>query len=403
MKSYRLMSQNMPSSTKIAYIAGSTIPSRTANSLQVMLMCQAMARTGLDVELITPFKLQHWTSRHLDPWEYYGVKPVFKLTRSPYPSPHLFLPHTYFTHYGGADLLAAWQVKQRAPTICYTRSLRVAWTAASQNIPTVYESHFPPPTRSKADRLAAAAKRPSFLAIVAISQALADMLIDIGVPSKKVIVAHDGVDLSRYDPRLSKNEARQQLGLAASQPIAMYAGHLFWGDGPDDGKGTHHIIEAAALLPEVQFVFVGGWDKHIKQTEQITRQFSNVHLSGFIPNQHVPRYLAAADILLMPYTTRLPIAGYFSPLKMFEYMAAGRPIIASSLPTIREVLTDGRNASLIEPGHTEALVAAIRKLLDRPGLASQLGHQAQQDVKHYAWEDRVRRIIHFALAARETL
>lgn len=366
-------------------------------------MCQAMVRIGLQVELIAPLKLQQWSSRHLNPWEYYGVEPVFLLTRFPYPSPHLFLPYTYFTHYGGADWMAARQVKQRGPAICYTRSLRVAWTAAGQDIPTIYESHFPPPTHQKTRRLAAAAKHKSFLAVVAISQALATILIEGGVPAEKIVVAHDGVDLSRYNPNLSQAEARQQLGLPANQPIAMYAGHLFWGSGPNDGKGTRHIMEAAELLPEVQFVFVGGWDKHIKETQRLVQQVPNVTLSGFVPNQRVPSYLAAADVLLMPYTTRLPIAGYFSPLKMFEYMAAGRPIVASELPTIREVLIHRHNAILVEPDRTDALVDGIRQILDCPDLADRIGNQAQQDVQPYAWEERVKHIMSFALANRGTV
>lgn len=395
------MLENKPDSVKIVYIAGSTIPSRTANSLQVMLMCQAMARIEFQVELIAPLKLQHWASRRFTPWDYYGVEPIFKLSRFPYPSPHLFLPYNYFTYYGGADWLAARQVKQRGPAVCYTRSLRVAWSAAGQTIPTIYESHYPPPTRLKAGRLAAAARHQHFLAVVTISQALANMFMESGVPPEKIVVAHDGVDLSRYNPHLTQAEARQQLGLPTDCPIAMYAGHLFWGDGPDDGKGTRHIIEAAELLPEVEFIFVGGWERHIKQTQQLIRQCPNVRLIGFVPNQHVPVYLAAADLLLMPYTSRLPIAGYFSPLKMFEYMAAGRPIIASALPTIQEVLRHGRNASLIEPGCTQALVAEIQHLLACPALAGQLGTQARQDVRPYAWEERARRIMNFALSTGE--
>ncbi|MCG3206490.1 MAG: D-inositol-3-phosphate glycosyltransferase [Anaerolineae bacterium] len=381
-------------SKRLVYISGSTIPSRSANSLQTMLMCQAFARLGLIVDLITPIKLWHyWKNRNENCYQYYDVDQDFTITYIPFPSPHLLTSFDTFTFYLGADQFAAWLVHQRKADICYTREMRVAWTTVASQIPTIYECHYPPPTQAKAQKLALAAEQSSMLAVVAISAALRDLLISTGVPAEKIIVAHDGVDLSRYNPTLTRDDARQLLGLPLQKKIAVYAGHLFYWSNKGDGKGTNHIIESAALHPDVLFLIVGGWGEHIDRARNLTSGLENIQFIGFVQNKLVPLYLAAADVLLMPYTWDLPIAGYFSPLKMFEYMASGRPIIASCLPTIQEVLTNGENAILVQPGSTAQLAKGINTVLENPDLAIRLGLQAYQSVLKYTWEKRAEQII----------
>jgi glycosyltransferase involved in cell wall biosynthesis len=107
----------------------------------------------------------------------------------------------------------------------------------------------------------------------------------------------------------------------------------------------------------------------------------------------VPEYLAAADVMVMPTTEDLRYAAYTSPLKLFEYMATGNPVVASDLPVLREVLTDGANALLYPPRDAAALARAVRKLWSEPALGPALADQAWQDVQHYGWRARASRIL----------
>ena len=123
------------------------------------------------------------------------------------------------------------------------------------------------------------------------------------------------------------------------------------------------------------------------------RRAGNVTLTGFVPPARVPEYLAAADILVMPTTPDLAYAAFTSPLKLFEYMASGRPVVASDIPVIREVLEPGVNALLYPPRDADALATAALRLVHEPGLSAVLAEQAWADVQQYGWQRRAQRIL----------
>jgi len=102
--------------------------------------------------------------------------------------------------------------------------------------------------------------------------------------------------------------------------------------------------------------------------------------------------LSQADVLILPNTASAISTRFTSPLKLFEYMAAGRPIVASDLPSIREILRDGENALLVEPGNASALAAAIQRILADPELAAALARAALDQVPAYSWERRAQRL-----------
>jgi len=113
--------------------------------------------------------------------------------------------------------------------------------------------------------------------------------------------------------------------------------------------------------------------------------------AGLVSPARVSTLLRNADVLVVP-TIDTRWARYTSPLKLFEYMAAGRPIVASDLPAIREVLTDGENACLVAPGDEHALAAGIRRVLDDPALADRLARRASEGVAAYSWDRRAERL-----------
>src|SRR5262249_47305156 len=113
----------------------------------------------------------------------------------------------------------------------------------------------------------------------------------------------------------------------------------------------------------------------------------------FVPNSQVPLQLAAADVLVLPNSGRFAQARTTSPLKLFEYMAARRPIVATRIPAFAGLLRHGENAWLVAPDSPEALAPGIERALDAPSLAERLAQQAWHDVQRYTWKRRAAEIL----------
>jgi glycosyltransferase involved in cell wall biosynthesis len=252
--------------------------------------------------------------------------------------------------------------------------------------------------------------------LVAITHALAtDLAEKLDAPRVRVelpqeqadvqtftVVAPDGVDLERYTGLPEPEEARRRL-LGADASLALepdrftagYTGHLY------AGRGVEMILEMAGRLPEIGFLLVGGEPEEVirlRDTVQ-SRDLRNVYLTGFVPNAELPRYHAACDLFLMPYQRRVAassggdISRYLSPMKLFEYMACGRPILCSDLPVLREVLNPG-NAVLLPPEDTDAWVSALQLLRNDPERCMALSEQVRQEVERYTWERRAQHILY---------
>ncbi|REJ77056.1 MAG: glycosyltransferase [Acidobacteria bacterium] len=388
------------SSCRVAYLARSIAPSRTANSVHVMRMADGYHQAGARISLSLP----RWSTRHgveagvRDLHAFYGISPEIRVRRLP--------------RLGGgtgdtllmAGLLPLVAVLQR-PTFVHTRSIAMAWGVRRLSKATVLlELHGPPPEggrrRQMLDDFLA---RPFGKGLVVISERLrtmvAAMLGDSRMP--ETLVAHDGVDHTWLGCTTPTAEARAALRLP-SAPLCLYTGHLY------EGRGLDLISSLAKSMPDVHFVIVGGTEIDLA-TRRRSPTPSNLELRGFCPPNEVLRYLKAADVLLMPYQRRISVSGtgtntadFASPLKMFEYMASERPIVSSDLPVLREVLEDRRNALLREPGDHEGWALAIRELLSNRALATGVASEARTDVERFTWKARAERLISFATSLSGT-
>jgi glycosyltransferase involved in cell wall biosynthesis len=177
-----------------------------------------------------------------------------------------------------------------------------------------------------------------------------------------------------------------------------YVGQLYpW-------KGAGLVLDVAARVPEARVVIVGGqtnWtqdDPDIAALAERARELGvadRVELRGHVPYDRVPSVLAAASVALLPLPDE-PVARLFtSPLKLFDYMAAGVPIVASDLPALREVLRHEENALLARPDDPDAFAAAVQRLFVDPALAARLGRQARTDVEAYSWDARAHALLDF--------
>jgi glycosyltransferase involved in cell wall biosynthesis len=385
---------------KIVAIAGSQIPSDTANSIQVMKACNALVQLGHNLTLIVPGS----PNTSVDLKSHYGLQTDFQIEWLLTSNRRLF----------------TWQAIQHArkynPDLIYTWFIQSAVFSLLYKLPVVYEIHIQPtgvfgPLWHHVFASLRGRKR-----LASITQALVDVLdreYNIRFNVDEVVIASNGVDLERFASFPSTPElARQKLDLP-SAPTVMCTGHLY------AGRGADLFLALATEFPQASFVWVGGQTEDI-ETWKSRAQSDNVTFTGFIPNQDLPLYQSAADILLMPYSRSImgssgtaDSASVASPMKMFEYMAAGRAIVTSDLPVIREVLND-RNAVFCEPSvsnggrvaeqsdayrdHNSELVISDWKskieglFADEPRRIA-LGKQALQDVSGYTWLARAEKIM----------
>lgn len=209
------------------------------------------------------------------------------------------------------------------------------------------------------------------------------------------IVAPDGVDLAIFDIQISRDDARRQLNLPLDKFIIGYCGR-FRTMGME--KGLLDVLHALPLLPpNVIFVAMGGKQNDLLYYRAHAVALGVTDRALFVENfnQHiVALYQKAADALVMPFPFTEHYAYYMSPMKMFEYMASGRPIITTDLPSVREVLNEN-NALFVPPGDPRRLAEAIQHLFDDRCLSDRLAVQACKDVRRYTWENRCRFLFDF--------
>jgi len=373
---------------KILYLANARIPSRTANSIQVMKVSAALASLGHEVELVVPrFHGRPAETHGLE--EHYGVRGGFRV--------RWLAGWRLLGRVAWEGLAAAHALRSRAD-LFVTRNERVAWTLARAGRATVLEVHQPPAKHLDRWAMDALAATPGLRLVVVISEALRRRLVAAHptLGTTRALVEHDGVDLARFAGGPSAPEARARLGWPETPLTAGYAGHLY------AGRGVDLVLELAGRFPLMAFRLMGGEPEAVERVreEARDRRLANVTLHGFVANQELPLHLAACDVLLMPYGKRVEASGgaetggFASPLKLFEYMAARRAILASRLPGVLEVL-DEENALLCEPDDPASWAAALERARD-PALRERLAARARADVEPYAWERRMERILEAA-------
>lgn len=371
---------------KIVYVGSPPLFTRGASAIHVMKMCQAMSRLGVEVELVLPS-----FNSNENPFEYYNVEPNFRLTTLP-----SFKYNTSARHIAHGAVSAVYtRFKRKELDLVITRNMFYAYLAANFNIPTIYDAHHPPVDRVAHLVFKSFKDSDNLLRFSTNSQGLGDIYLSLGLKQEKLVVAHNGVDLNGFKLVPSKEEARRELGLSIEKKIVCYSGNMY------SGRGIEFLIEAALRLKDVLFLVVGGLESDNARYKSIAqdKKAENFLLVGFVPQKAVSLYLSSADLLVMPYTSNMTIrdgtkARYFtSPIKLFEYMASCRPIVATALPSIKEILVDEENALLVQPDSVESLLAAIKRGLTDKGLAEKLSAQAASDVKKYTWEERVKKIL----------
>ncbi len=375
---------------KIACISPSRIPSVTANSIQAMKVCQALVQIGHQVTLIAPGAGPQGSSAE-ERWqalaEHYGLQTRFDCQFIP-PFDGRIARRTF-------PWRAVWRARRLGAEVIYTWLFQSAVGGLLFNLPVALEMHDLPlgwfgPVWYRLFLSLRGKKRE-----LVITQALQEALVASyppHLPPEQSILAPNGVDLERYQDLPAPAEARRQLGLPEMPSVAC-TGHLY------SGRGAELFLHLAPRMPEVHFFWAGGRPQHVEEWRAKAQAagLDNLTFAGFIPNAVLPLYQAAAEILLMPYGLKMGASSgenpveFFNPMKMFEYMASGRPVITSDLPVISEVL--GRESALFcPPDDPDAWQQTIGKLLENATERERLAKNARRQVAPYTWTARAQKV-----------
>ena len=364
----------------IACIATSAIPSRTANSVQVMKVCQAFTQLEHEVRLWLPGSTPELSWEELA--AHYGLRSRFEVSwmRS------LRRGRRYDFCYRAVRAARRWKAH-----LYYLWPLQAAALTSSLGLSTLLELHDRPQGRLGPHLFRRALQGSGLRRLLPITAALQKYLAEAYQTTLKPpfsIISPMGVDLERYEDLPASDDARSALGLRDTFTVG-YTGHLY------PGRGIELLFELARLNPSIAFVWAGGepvaierWRKRLRDAE-----VNNVQLLGFVSNKRLPLVHAACDVFLMPYARRISVssggdtARFASPMKVFEYFAAKRAIISSDLPVLRETLNE-TNALLVPPEDVHAWNAALQTVISDSELRAKLAEQAGLDARKYSWRQR---------------
>ncbi len=370
---------------RIALISASRVPSRTANSIEVMKVCQAFIDLGHEIHLWLPGPEPRMIWSELK--EFYGIRDSFPIS---------WLTSFRFLRRYDFSLRAVLKAGAWDPSLCYVWPLQAAAIASSLGLPTALEVHDRPQGRLGPILFRRFFEGRGAIRALPITEAMREWLSDayqVDLQPPFALVAPMGVDLEQYHNLPDPENAREKLGLAKGF-TAGYAGHLY------AGRGIDMLEDLARRNPDVHFLWVGGEPEAVELWRSRLQQagLQNVQLLGFVPNERLPLVQAACDVLLMPYERKISVssggdtAQFASPMKQFEYLASGRAILASDLPVFREVLNEG-NAVMLPPEDVAAWDLALNQLKADDHRRKSLAESARKDAVQYDWRERARRLL----------
>lgn len=370
---------------RIAFIATSQVPSRTANSIQVLKVCDSFAALGHQVRLYLPGPKPDISWESLQ--DHYGISTEFSV---------IWLRSVRLLRRYDFALQAVLSAGRWKADFFYIWTLQAAALASMLGRPTILEMHDRPPGRFGPILFNLYLRGKGALRLLPITQSLKIWLGREYVEEKVEAISLTspmGVELERYASIQDAPSLRTELGLSEGF-TAGYTGHLY------SGRGMELLFELAKRNPAINFVWIGGEPNEVRSWVKKSEQddLTNLQILGFVENSQIPAYQQACDLLLMPYQRKISISSggdtalFASPMKAFEYLASGKAIITSDLPVLREVFNED-NAILLPPEDIDAWDRTIKELFADEGRRNRLGTRAREDASRYSWKERARRVL----------
>lgn len=361
---------------KLIYLSNGIIPSMSANSVHVMKMCNAFSK---NIETILIGVASESKS---DPSDFYGTTNPFALK----------LIKKYKGILGSLIYLfrILTLVAREKTALFYGRHTIALFLLSKMDHRVAYESHQMPQNRFRCFLEASMFRQKKFLKLVVISQALKKdyMRQFLFLKDEMVVVSHDAADLPMITADKNKNK----------NIVVGYVGHLY------AGRGIELILGMAKRRPSLSFELVGGQKEDVIYWKDKSVNLPNVVFRGHAQPKDLHSYYARFDIVLAPYQLgvnqgdeKTDTTKWMSPMKIFEYMAFGLPIICSDIPVLREILNKN-NAILVSPSNLDAWCTALDQL-QNPSLRKRLGDNAHETVAtNYTWEIRAKKILNAVLS-----
>lgn len=363
---------------KILYATHARLPTEKAYGAQIVKTCEALAKAGMDVILACPRRHGNTPERIRSA---YGVEAIFDIEIFDTPDfLHWGVIGFWLSEWFFARKLAAYLKRVRVDALYSRDELPILY--APRTAAALYEAHTP---RWNILTKHVARKTDVF---VVITDALGKWFARRGVSREKLVTIPDAVDLAPFEKLGTPAECRRQLNVPLAQTVVGYVGHLYY------EKGVHILAQALHHLPEsVSCYVVGGNPRDVTVFRERYGADARMHVLGHQPWQHVPLWLRACDVLVLPNTrTNRTTAEFTSPMKLFEYMASGTPIVAADVPALREVLSD-KEAFFFTPDDPAGLATSIKQVLANPQEAGERSDRAREVVATYTWLERAQKVL----------
>lgn len=377
---------------KIVYATNVRIPSERAHGRQIAHVCRALWNLGHDLEVVAPYR-ENVVEQ--DFWTYEHLSKEIKLT---------YLGMTDYIKKRWPGIVKLWAMNRmlrreiprviadREPDVVYTRSHALLPALIKTGVPVILELHQIP----WFGRRAFVHDCNGCARVACLTSPMRDQLAKMGVKASKLMVEGDAVDLDRFENLPSQAKARAKWNLKTDRLVVGYVGRLTT---LGQEKGVATLLEGLAVAKAGKKFFglvVGGPEDDKKKYEKMAAKLGlteeDVQFTGEIQAADVPSSLTACDVLAMPFPDLPHYRTHMSPLKMFEYMAAERPLLTTDLPTVRDVL-DEKTAVFCTPGDTKDFVKALEWIAAHPDDAAKRAAAAAALVKRHTWQERMTRIL----------
>lgn len=363
----------------IIFLSDSTVPSKLANSIQIMKMCQAFKNNKNNIKLIAT---KGYMKDITDDYLYYDIKNKFEIIKIEYNKINRI------KYYINLVRILNNLKKSNEIDIIYSRSYIKSFIASFFKYPIIMEYHEAPHDIIQKCIMKYLLKKKKIIKNVFISRSLAHeykKLFKI-INKHEIIIAPDGADVFNINIERKFNKKKKI--------VVGYTGHLY------PGKGIEIIKDLPKYFKHIDFHVVGGREIDlIYWKEKIP--YDNIYFHGHVSHSEIKNYLLSFDILLAPYQQKATTAGgkrdiskWMSPLKLFEYMVAGKPIICSDLPVLKEIMINELNCLLVKCDDVSEWKKALKRLIDDHELRLKLGNNARKIfLENYTWDKRVQKIM----------
>lgn len=383
----------MESIKRIIYVSSVRLPTEKAHGLATVKMCEAFVDHGYGVDCIVPHL---WRKEKRDVFEYYSVRKSFRIFKIPcidiiplgiFEKTAFLIQSLSFSIVTTVFVIMKYGEKMKN-FIFLSHDYIPLYFMTFLPVKIFYDVHHFPGNNFMYRRV----MKRAFGFAVQTKWKIVALYEKFGLSPDKIVYWPNGTDIESFNISLSQSDARMEIGIPLDEKVVMYTGQLFaW-------KGVDTLIRSVKMLPKDVFIYVvGGSEKDVEncKKEIIEANDKRIIFVPFQQHSKIPLWLRAADVLVLPNTGKQKVSLFYtSPMKLFEYIAARKPIIASAIPSIMEILNDN-NSILVKPDDSESLAQGIYVIFNNKEIAVRIAKNAFVDSKKYTWNGRAQKIIEY--------